>query len=235
MYLSKLIDDRNRPLWESLNAAFTIDIELSDNDEYSCFNINKNSTIYVVPHDLSPESFTHELLHLYLRLKETYIGAAFTMMVKDSKTLTKIFSDPLLDHVGNCLDHIKMFQIYDGLGFEPTKFIMDFDKIKCTSSDLKLLKQNYRKRGHYSCEAVDFYIGKYIAIQADFNDAIDYDYCLSEMKRLDPSLFGLLERFIIAWEDFDIESDDIIASSYHLILNDLYEDLKKWLSKKVFV
>jgi hypothetical protein len=233
--LSRLVDARNRSLWETLNATLNINVEASNNNEYSCFNINKDSTIYVVPHDLCPDSFTHELLHLYLRLKQVYIGAGFTNMVQSSNTLTKIFSEPLLDHIGNCLDHMKMFQLYEDLGFSPDKFIMDFHEFKCKPTELAHLKRNYSQRSTYYTEAVDFFIGKYIAIQADFNDEFDYDYCLAELKKLDPVLYSSLERFIFAWEEFDIESEDIIANSYHFILNDLYEDLKKWLSKKVFV
>jgi hypothetical protein len=135
-------------LWETLNNSFDIKIEPSHNNEYSCFNINNNSTIYVVADDLCAASFTHELLHLYLRLKKVYIGAGFINMVKGSHILTKIFSEPLLNHIGNCLDHIKMFQIYDDLGYEADKFILDFNEFKCKPTELAYLKKITVKRIH---------------------------------------------------------------------------------------
>ena len=233
--LNKLVDDRNRQLWEELNSNFNIKIEKSLNLEYSCFNVDYDSTIYVVPNNLCPASFTHELLHIYLRLHSVYIGAGFSSVIQGSNILRKIFSASLFGHIGNCLDHIKMFQLYEDMGFDADKFILDFHKFKCTPTELADLKRYYRQGNAYSVQAVDFFIGKYIAIQADFNDEFDYEICLTEMKKLDPVLYGILERFIIKWEEFDIEGTNIVHHNYHIILNKMYEDMKFWLSKKIFI
>ena len=62
------------------------------------------------------DSFTHELLHIYLRSKGVFIGARLKRKLQSSKTLSIIYSEPLLEHLGNCLDHIKMLPIYLELG-----------------------------------------------------------------------------------------------------------------------
>lgn len=233
--VNNFLDDRNAPIWNVVSQSFQIEVAPSLTNEYSCYSKNGEATIYVDTENICIAYFTHELLHLYLKVKGVFIGAGFSNQVAASRTLSRIFSEALLDHVGNCLDHIKMFEIYDALGFEKTKFILDFDTHKCLSSELSDLKKNYKKGNQYNTAAVDFYIGKFIGIHADFNDDLDYDNCLSELKKLDPVLYNVLENFIIEWEEFDIESTDLLKSSYHMVLHRFYENLKFWLGRKQFV
>lgn len=182
--VNKFLDKRNIPIWDAVSQSFEIKIAPSLNNEYSCYSKNSEATIYVDAKNICVASFTHELLHLYLKVKGIFIGAGFSNQVAASRTLSRIFSGALLDHIGNCLDHIKMFEIYDALGFDSTKFILDFDSHKCSNSEVSNLKKNYKKGNNYNTVAVDFYIGKFIAIHADFNDDLDYDSCLTELKDL---------------------------------------------------
>lgn len=73
--INKLVDQRNAKLWQTLNEHFKIDLEPSTNSEYSVYSINDSATFYIVPENLCPDSFTHELLHVYLRFKKIFISA----------------------------------------------------------------------------------------------------------------------------------------------------------------
>ncbi|RXF67735.1 hypothetical protein [Arcticibacter tournemirensis] len=230
--LNQLIDERNQALWDTLNAHFQIDFQPSANNEYRVYSINDSATFYVPENDHCADSFTHELLHVYLRYKKVFIGAAFINTVNSSKILKNLLNDRLTEHVGNCLDHIKMIDHYDQMGFPREKFITDYDQHKCTPSDLADLKRYYKQNGSYNTEAVNLYIGKFVAMCADFNESFDYEPCFAALDKLDPQLFTVLDQLVSDWEDLDIESDDILTSSYYPLLNTFYEGMKRWMTGK---
>ncbi|MGF7077708.1 hypothetical protein [Mucilaginibacter sp. UYCu711] len=232
--LNQLVDERNKVLWDTLSNHFQIDFEPSANKEYRVYSINDQATFYVPENDLCADSFTHELLHVYLRYKKVFIGAAFINTISSSAILKNLLNDRLIEHVGNCLDHIKMFEKYDQMGFRPEKFILDYQQHKCTPSDLADLKRYYKQNGSYNSEAVNLFIGKFVAMCADFNENFDYEPCFDALDNLDPLLFTVLDQFISDWEELDIESEDIFKSSYYPLLDTFYEGMKRWMTGKKF-
>lgn len=233
--ISLLLDDRNRKIWDTLNEHFEIDVQPSVSNEYHVYSEGTKSTIYVVENEMCIDYFTHELLHVYLRYKQVFIGPSFINIIRANNTLNNIISPALKVHFGNCLDHIKMYQIYEKLGFAPEKFILDFEKHKCSPTELSNLKKYYKEWGFYNTQAVDLYIGKFIAIFADFNEDFDYEPALDILYKLDSELYNALDSFIKKWEKFDIENQHPVFNSYHMLLSNLYEDLKKWMNGKRFL
>jgi hypothetical protein len=228
-----LIDKKNAALWELLNDHFEIDIKESDEPNYRCYITEKTATIYILPEHLCKDSFTHELLHIYLKYKGLMIGNQFDALITSRNTLNRIFSRKLLEHFGNCLDHIRMYPMYEEMGFDPRKFITDNGTFKLLPQELASLKKHYKEGNRYNTEAIDFYIGKFIAIFADYNPDFDYEKEKDSLRKIDPVLYGLLEDLLIKWEDMDIEQIDIqiIISK---MLDSFYNGMKKWMTGKTF-
>ena len=230
----KLIDNRNEQLWNDLNNTHSISIDLIDYPNYACDSENNNSRIIVPKNDIDIDSFTHELLHILIRQKELFFGSSFQMLVNGNQILSEIISGELIEHFGNCIDHIKMLPIYLELGFDKKKFITDYDVNKCTKSEIQQLKDNFKIRGSYNSEAVDFYIGKYIAIKADPKQHINYPKSLAELKALDSKLFGILEKCIEDWKKMPIEKENIWDDDYNSISFEFYQNLSDWTEGKTF-
>ncbi|MEO6903573.1 MAG: hypothetical protein ABI315_10530 [Bacteroidia bacterium] len=98
-----LIDSRNLKLWNSLRAIHNIEIRKEMRPDYLAFSKAGKTIISVPIGNLDTASFTHELLHIYLRVKEVFIGGGLTISIRESKKLSKIFSENLIDHIGNVL------------------------------------------------------------------------------------------------------------------------------------
>jgi len=179
-----LIDNRNEKLWNDLNTTHSINIDLSNYPNYACDSIGNNSTILIPKDDICIDSFTHELLHIFIRQKELFFGSSLENLIRGNDILNQIFSDNLIEHFGNCIDHIKMLPIYLELGFDKRKFITDYDVNKCTKAEIQQLKDNFKIGRNYYGEAIDFYIGKYIAIKSDPKQHINYPKSLTELKKL---------------------------------------------------
>src|SRR6476620_7096185 len=103
-------------------------------------------------------------------------------------------SDRLLEHMGNCLDHVKMLPIYLEMGFDRKKFIVDYDVYKCTNEELLEFKKQYRIGKKINLNAVDSYIGRIVSVIADPNDEFDYSKDIVELKKIDPYLYQVVEK-----------------------------------------
>lgn len=233
--MKDLIDSRNESLWTELQRRYNITFEKSDNGEYSCFSINDDITFFIVPDNLSKDSFTHEMLHVYLRMKDCYMGAGLKLTIKQSKILSAIMSDKLIEHMGNCLDHIKMLPIYLDMGFNREKFLLDYDTHKCSDNELFSLKANYWQGKKINPKSVDLYIGKLFAIYADPNNSIDYSIQLNALKKIDPMLYQITTDMIEYWNKIKIEDRQLMDDDYHSVLFEYYDNLKKWITKNKII
>jgi len=230
-----LIDNRNLELWNSLRSVHEIEIRKESRQDYHAYS-KSNKTIISVPYDnLDTASFTHELLHIYLRTKDVFIGGGLTLSIKESEKLSKIFSDALIDHIGNSLDHIKMLPEFLKLGYPESEFISDYSTNKLTVEEIIKIKNNFKTnflfKTTYNASAIDFFIGKYFAVSACTNTTFDYPKELAELKKIDVELFEILETFVIEWKKYDYTNPDVL-NSYHTILFDFIEKLEKWTDNK---
>ena len=228
--MKELLDYRNENLWTEISNNYNVSFENSLSKEYGCFAQNNNVTFYIDKNNLCKSSFTHEMLHVYLRLKDCFISGGLNNTINQNSILSSIFSQALLEHMGNCLDHIKMFPVYINLGFEKEKFLLDFNENKCTQEELSILKNNYKIHSLINKKAVDFYIGKLFAILADPNTEFDYTQELNEFKQIDPILFEANNKMIQSWKEIKLENRKIWDDDYHTVLFEYYQDLEKWIS-----
>jgi hypothetical protein len=229
-YMNEFIDHRNSDLWNMLNDKFEITIEKSLNQEYSCYTINNTAIIRVDYNNVSVDSFTHELLHIYLKNKEFYLGASIKLTLKQSKILQRLLTDDLLEHIGNSLDHLKMFEIYKSMDCRKEEFLLDYNMYKFSEQDSVVLKKQYRLRNKINPVCVDFYIGKLIALLCDPNDSNDYTEALKEFEKQDPDLYKTVNNLVEETRNYDIDSNDIF-NSYRDIANNFYSRLIKWINK----
>ncbi|MBT8218914.1 MAG: hypothetical protein KJP00_03780 [Bacteroidia bacterium] len=231
-----LIDHRNAALLKELEQDFTIKVEVvRDTEQYGCYSKEYESTIYVPESKISPPSFTHELLHIYLRSKEIYIGSRIQRRTQASKRLSIIYTEPLLDHIGNCLDHIKMLPIYLKLGYTRNQFLNDYKKHKCTHKEIEQIKEHWKHGQEYNASAIEFYLEKYFAIQACPNTDIDYSKQIQELRLINEPLFLINEKLIRRWTAMKIEGRDVSDDDYIIIAEDYVKEMEGWAALRSII
>ncbi len=226
----ELIDLRNEKLWNALNENYNISFAESHNGEYGCYCKEKDVIFYVDNKNYCKDSFTHEMLHVFLKLKNNYIAASLEMTVRQSKILSSAISFQLLEHMGNCLDHIKMLPLYLDLGFNRTKFISDYNVNKCNIDELNTLRKLYRTGKFINSKAFDFYIGKLISILADPNPNLDYSSQIKALKKIDSLLFQIVDETVKHWKQIKIDEREIFDDDHRSVITEFYEKMKKWIS-----
>ncbi|MCZ8023767.1 MAG: hypothetical protein O9294_18560 [Cytophagales bacterium] len=234
-----LIENRNLELWTTLNTKFKIDIIKEDRDSHAVFIKSGSATIYV-PLNPQVSAFTHELLHIFLTLKEIYIGEELALHVKKDATLSKFMSDNLTDHIGNCLEHIKMLPEYLKMGFKREDFIVDYSINKLNAEEVRSIRTHFKRRPlfqkvQFDSKAIDLYIGKYFAVKACPNLTFNYESGLNELMKINSDLYAILERFVTDWEKYDYNDRELITDGYDDILLDLTTGLRDWGKNKNIV
>ena len=228
-----LIDNRNSSLFKELKQDYEIKVELvNDTKKYGCYSINNHSTIYVPQSNICSASFTHELLHIYLRSKGIFIGARLKRKTQSSETLSIIYSELLLEHIGNCLDHIKMLPVYLKLGFARDKFIIDYEKKKCTKQEVEQIQTYWKQGKKYNASAIEFYLEKYFSVKACPNTDFDYTDRLQELSQVDENLYAINERLINRWLAMKIDSREILEDDYIIIAEDYINEMENWVKSK---
>lgn len=237
--LQGLVDNRNLNLWNSLSQSKNIQIRRENISTYSVFTQNNEAVIYVPVDNINPASFTHELLHIELRVKQIFISGALTLSTNNETALSKIFSDDLIDHIGNCLDHIKMLPDFIKLGFNEREFLSDYSENKLTPEEIGDIKRYFFKKIFfqkvYNVGAVRLFIAKFFAASACTDKSFSYENGLNELKSIDSELFMILQNFLTHWNKFDCDKAELIGNSYRTFLFEFVEKMKRWSANKTIV
>lgn len=234
LHLDKLVDSRNKALWSEIDNNCKVSFKKAIQPEYAVYQQAKKITFYIDENNLCASSFTHELLHVYLSLNGLHISGGLKNRILSDEFFSLLFSYNLLEHIGNCLDHSKMFPVYLELGFEREKSIKDYDIFKCTDSEINELEKYYRIHNKINTNAVDAYIGRVVSIIADPNESFDYVHHLIRLKSIDSKLFNVINNLFINWKKVKIENRTILDEDYTDVLNVFIEELKTWKRTNLF-
>ena len=232
-YLESLTDKANIDLWNEMNNSYSISLEESPEPNYIVnFKNDGEIILYIDKDNLSTSSFTHELLHIYLRHQGVNIVNELNDKIAKSEKLNYIFSYDLRDHIGNCLEHIKMLSEFKRYGYKDSEFIDDFYEPKMTDITLFNFSSVFKDSGIYDRDAIDCYMGKFFGMKACNNKAFNYNKYYKAFKELDADLYNVLLKFWNSWVDYDIRRNE---KEYLTYLQNFIAELENWTKNKVII
>lgn len=228
-HLNILIDDKNTDLWNKLSDIYEIDLIASQEQNYMSKVSGNIAIIGIYENDLSSASFTHELLHIYLKSKNVRIVEDFYKALESSEKINNLFSQGLKEHVTSCLEHELMLPLFLKMGYENRFFMNDFSEPKMNKKMLGILLERYKNNEVYDREAVDFFIGTFFAMKSCNNKSFNYHKYFIAFQKLDKGLYDLLSDFWLDWKTYKFEDVD---DTYDKILEFFIVDLNGWVSDK---
>lgn len=223
-----LVDSRNQFLWNEIKNNYNTKFKSSKNNEYAVFQQSKNVTFFVDENNLCPDSFTHEMLHVYLSLNKIHINGALKLRLLGDDFFSSILSPNLVEHIGNCLEHTKMLPLYLELGFDREKFILDYDVFKCEEIELKNFELYYSNQTVINKNAIDPFIGRIVAILADPNVSFDYSIQLKRLQKVDTKLFQVITNLFKNWSELKIKDRTLLDNDYTDVVNLFIDELNEW-------
>lgn len=227
----QLLDKRNFDLWKFVLKHYKINLKKSHESNYITRYIDDKVTIFINEENIHPAPFTHELLHIFLKVKKLLIAFDLKTKISEYPQLYFLFSNSLKNHIGNCLEHEKIFPLFLERGFKAENFVVDFEERIMDEKKLKELQQDFLKNNIYSRKAIDIYLGKYFSMKSTSNEKYDYHHYFAELKNLDSSLFEVLEEFWKNWSHFEIES----VYGYEFFLDAFLQKLDIWMEQKTII
>jgi hypothetical protein len=228
-HLSILIDDKNIDLWNELSEIYEIELIASPEELYRSKVSDNIALIYINEKELSSISFSRELLQLYLKSKNVTIAEDFDNALKNSERIDTLFSNGLKEHIINCLENELVLPVFLKMGYKNQSFTDDFNSPKMNKKMLDMLLERYENKGVYDREAVEFFIGTFLAMKSCNNVSFNYHKYFIAFQKLDKRLYVLLSEFWLDWKTYDFQDD---TDHYDKILQYFIADVKNWISKK---
>ncbi len=238
MLLEGLVDERNRELWEDLNSAYNIELIYTKREDYMIHSQGMNATIFIKEDDICGASFTHELLHLWIRKHNCFIGIHLDKSLRYDSDIGHFFHDYFLQFLGNAVDHMKMLPVFLAMGYPTKKFIRDYALDKLPEHEFLIIQRGLPRKTWFSTYYTKYcflnFIGKYFALMSCPNDSFDYPTRLAQLESLNPQLYEILERFSKGWVELELGSTDPMRISDHELVYQFVMELRNWIAGKKF-
>lgn len=196
------IDRRNAALWQEVKSSVHVRIEPSTEPNYGCYWESNDSVIIYVTSTPDPASFAHELLHNKLVIDGLRAGGFFRTVIQQNNVLGSILTKGAIDHVTNCMEHVKMLPYFLSLGYANEDFLSDYRKSRMNSLWLLFIKYQllYGNRRWAFAQI----ICSVIAMMSDNNPSHEYSNYYRRIAAFAPELFSAISDFWDAWLAYDI-------------------------------
>lgn len=224
------LNDSNRSLLQELiNEGFNVSFEKWKNAHMGVFTQNNTVTVSYNEHHVGLAAIAHELLHVkmksYKYISANYLKLAFT----NKDFFYSVFDDKLCEHIGNLMDHAKMYPLFLKMGYAPEEFLNNGNSKLVDLEEIKKIR--IKRWSGVSAKDVNLFIGHLFAILADHLDN-DYTVELQILKDREPNLFNIITKFWANWLNFDLTSIDSMYNSDIQLLDNFLDDLEDWEKEK---
>jgi hypothetical protein len=195
------INNQNLGLWNELNSQFDFRLIYSENEISWRVNSEKRPIeIYTSSKTANIPSFTHELLHVYIEAKGMSTDKELLNCIYGTDSFQILTNNALFATIHNYCSHTKMFPYFVKMGFDESLFIADRIKFSRISYLILRIMFLFKKTRHL---AVTDFIGHSMALFNDNESANKNNTrkSLNKLKKLNPSLFKIIEDFNIRWRN----------------------------------
>ena len=230
--VNDFLDERNRELWEYVCANHNVSIKKSNEDNYLVTTKKDGFDISVLSNDKCSASFTHELLHIWLSMKISSPYNYINKHIWKDDKFRMIFSNDLVEHIGNVLEHRKMLSKFIEMGYKRSDFMADYNTYKMDDYVLSVIISNFKNDKIYDSLMIEEYIKKYFAIKCCPNTSFNYTRYKIRLIILDWKLFKILERFVKDWDKLKIDDKYIDCID---ITNKFCLNMSKWVKRKEII
>lgn len=223
-------DNNGLELYEELSSKYIFAFSFY-NQGALCFSKSDGFIEFLIPQNkpISKALFTHELLHLYLRLNEIDNEQSLRNIII-SNSFENILnpSEDNYMYIHNFLDHIIFYNDFKNMGYKDKDFVCDYYENRY-SKDIEAFLWYKFQQNLPDNYAIGYYISKYIGLRTPICAIRDYSKAYKDMKKLHPKLYNSCKLFVDKYQLIANEDYDTISKMYNSIIEDFIIDLKSVL------
>lgn len=232
--LEKLIEDKNKQLWDEMSFMHKIELVSWNREEYAAEIQNKDARIYISNTYINSALFTHELLHLKLRSENIFFAIFIYKVCENQYILMDILNLQNALLIGNLLDHIFMYKEFTDMGYREENFVLDYNADKFTKKEHLMLSKEFSEL-RIKRDVIGYYITKYIALRTLKESKSNYSYAYDALYRIDNQLYHLLESMMNRLISLSEKNYRTVSEHYLQIIGDFLKDLEVWINGKIII
>jgi hypothetical protein len=200
--IENYINSQNRKIWDEIKNQYNFRLIYNPSEYSWASKVDGNFAEIVTPNqNIEFDSFTHELLHIYI----DYLGLTpYPDLIHNIKSMNSlgilVVEGQLISHLYNVCSHKKMFPIYKEIGFSEYNFVQS--RISFNDNDLNYIRTGFLSSGKQS-KFIDQLIGHALALMNNFveEDELKCQNYLDKLKLISPELFEIVNRFDTEWKN----------------------------------
>lgn len=219
------INHQNISIWNEIKDEYEFRIECIPKEISWRVTIEDGLVTFITPNKkINIPSFTHELLHVYIENLGMSTAKDLLQSIYGDHSFEVLTQNDLFAKIHNFCSHKKMYPYYKEMGFSENSFLSSRAKLRLLDvfflklhSKLDVTKQN----------AVMDFIGYGVSLYNDIGkqNIQTNEKSLHKLKRIEPSLYRIIENFNQKWE----ESSDLNLAK---IFIEFDKNLDGWLIKQ---
>jgi len=222
------LDKHNKQLLSEVRNKMSVKFEIFNKPYFENYSINDNVIIYINPKVFNNSSVAHELLHAWFRGLGLHGSNMIYLSAREKPKFSVVFDKKLCDHIGNCMEHYKIYPKFLEMGYASKDFLSS-KGMQCDINSIR--KLCIQRNGIYSVKHLNNYIGFLISIYADHLPN-DYSRHLALIQGIEPKLFDIVSEFWQAWKEVDIENPDPITRTDFDAIHSFIMNVEDWIEDK---
>ncbi|MFR0679007.1 hypothetical protein [Dysgonomonas mossii] len=111
------LDEQNKRLLSEIRNKISVKFEVFNKPYFENYSINDSVIIYVNPKIFKNSSVAHELLHAWFRGLGLHGSNMIYLSAREKPKFSVVFDKKLCDHIGNCMDHYKIYPKFLEMGY----------------------------------------------------------------------------------------------------------------------
>ena len=199
--IESYINEQNISIWNELKEeySFTLFLDLTETSWKG--KADGKTAIIITPTRLIEyNSFTHELLHIYLDFLGLSSLEEVVHNIIGEYTFSFLLSNDLTSWIYNLCSHKKMFPFFTSMGFSEESFVQERGSF--SKRDLINIKDLSKSR-NTRCDSIELFIGHTISLMNNVvkEDDVKCAKHLLNLKKLKPILYKIISDFDTKWDN----------------------------------
>lgn len=222
--IDKYINSQNLDIWNEVKNKYVFQFTYNP-FETSWLSRTENGIANIVTNtkEINYESFTHELLHIYLDSLGMSKMPELMYNIVGENSFEILLEESLVPFIYNVCSHKKMFPYFKKMGFSDYYFVQE--RINFSLEDLLFIKNGFLNSDS-KLIIINQFIGHSLAL---LNNVVELDNSkcanfLLQLESIQPELYNIIETFDKKWKD----SVDLNLTPIFL---NFENELDKWLVK----
>ncbi len=227
MRISHLITAQNEDWWKYCESVFNIKIQQKEIHTIKVIIAEKDITILIPRNGCPVEIFSFELLRIFLLSKQIYITDYMIACIAETPLLNWTFRENFFSWAGFQLETIKVLPMLGQSGMISRELREHICWPELSAYQMSQIEASLGTDTP-SVHATGLFIKQFFCLRVDQMIGLNTNFSVTELKKIRPDLFTILDSFANNWINFPIGLGGVFEPSYKTFTRNFIHTLGYW-------